>query len=219
MKPAWYLAAIAVGIAVGILLWYRASEPLPETSPAAAPPAVTAPSSPNPGTASRTAPSGVAASGQDPGAGRPAPGAENAAPEYTGFHQKIDVGPEFRRQFEESPAQSTGNSIANAHLALEREMRDDTWAYPLEAEIENSLLRDTSLGNFRREHVECRATMCEIRLSGEGDAQETALQNFNENLQGQAWASRLIITHASTITDGGRVNVLMLFTRPQDLQD
>ena len=38
----------------------------------------------------------------------------------------------------------------------------------MEAEIENSLVADTSMGNFKLELIECRATLCEVRLTARG---------------------------------------------------
>jgi hypothetical protein len=61
------------------------------------------------------------------------------------------------------------NQLGDAHRALERETRNDGWAYTMEGEIQNSMVNEVSTGEFRADHVEWRATLCEVRLSGKGD--------------------------------------------------
>lgn len=204
MRHAWLVVALILGAALGLYLAHDPRNPEPQATQAADPavppvPAVT--------------PAVTGSPGVDANAGGTPPAAPAQAPAYSGFQQPIDVGPVFRRQFEQAAATGNPDALALAHRELERELRDDAWAYAVEAEIEHSLVAETSLGNFRREHVECRATMCEVRLSGEGDDQETALQNWNENLGGKPWAARLFITNSSTITDNGKVNTLMIFRK------
>lgn len=226
MKPAWVIAVFAAGIAVGLLIarvqrpdspaqTAQVQQPADLRAPAAA--VVTGageavPSS-HPGTPGSSAPP------------RPtiAPGADTAAPvlpqaaeadENSGFFQPIDVGPAFRDQFAQADKQGYKDQMIEAHRALEREVRDDSWSYPLEAEIDNSLLSETSNGNFKKEHVECRATMCEVRLSGQGAAQSAAIAAWNDNLHSQPWGSRLYMNSASIFNDNGVVNALLILMKP-----
>lgn len=216
MKPGWIAVALLLGVSIGVWMSHERQQPVQPQTTAAAGAGPHAPATP-PGTGEKFGdlkPQSGAASrnaATNPPASAPAGGQE---PEYSGFQQPIDVGPAFRRHFEQDAATGTENSLAMAHRELEREVRDDSWAYLVEAEIENSLIAETSLGNFRREHVECRATLCEIRLSGEGDQQETAMQNWNESLGAKPWTSRVNLNYSATISENGRVDALMIFRKP-----
>jgi hypothetical protein len=204
----------ALGIVVGMIVnhfWEgRGSGPPAEQVAIDPPSAPTGATTPPPPAAPASTP--PATFGNAPAGAMP-PAVEVRPPEYTGYQQSIDVGPVFRQQFETAEANGLPDAVAAAHRELEREVRDDSWAYAIEAEIENSLIAETSLGNFRREHVECRATMCEIRLYGEGDDQTTAIQNWNENLGGKPWSARVVISSSATISDNGKVSALMIFRR------
>ena len=96
--------------------------------------------------------------------------------------QPIDAGEVFNKVLARPSQAGFENNIAEAHRALERETRDDGWAYSMEAEIQNSMVNEVSTGAFRAEHVECRTTMCELRLSGKGD-QGAAIKRWNDELR------------------------------------
>jgi hypothetical protein len=124
------------------------------------------------------------------------------------------VGPAFQKAFEPKPIPGTPDPLVDAHRALEREARDDSWSYPLEADITNSLLADTSVGNFKLEHVECRATMCEIRLSARG-AQAEALTRWTDGVHSLPWGSRLLPSVSSMINQDGKVDRILILRRAQ----
>lgn len=219
MKAGWIAVALVLGVSIGVWISQERRQPAQPETPA--PRTDPAGEYRAPRTSPADAGSKFGHTKLRPGAASPPraanpppiPPASSGEPEYTGYQQAIDVGPVFRRHFEQDAAEGTENSMAMAHRELEREVRDDAWAYAIEAEIENSLIAETSLGNFRREHVECRATLCEIRISGEGDQQETAMQNWNESLGGKPWASRLNLNYSATVTENGQVNALMIFRK------
>jgi hypothetical protein len=127
--------------------------------------------------------------------------------------QPIDVGPAFRKLFSDAKKQGYRDQTEEVHAALEREPRDDSWSYPLEADIQNSLISDTSVDNFKAEHVECRTSMCEIRLSAVGDQQAQALQKWVAGVNAQPWASRIYPLGQTTSSNNGRTDVLVLFIR------
>lgn len=135
--------------------------------------------------------------------------AEESAPA-----QPIDVGPSFRTQFAAAKRQGYRDQAAELHAALEREPRDDSWSYPLEADIQNSLMSETSAGNFKADHVECRSSMCEIRLSATDEQQAKALQKWTEGFHAEPWGSQIYMSSMSTISGGGRTDALMLLSRP-----
>jgi hypothetical protein len=55
------------------------------------------------------------------------------------------------------------------HEEFLHEERDDSWAYLREAELENSMVMELSEGRFRKDRIECRASICEVELSATGD--------------------------------------------------
>ena len=138
------------------------------------------------------------------------------ADEYTGYSLPIALGPVFEKSFAADSASRVPNSILAAHRALEREMRDDSWSYPLEAELQNSLVADASAGKFNVEHVECRATACEVRLSGIG-SQFEAMTHWSENQYTQPWSQRLQLSMSSTIGNGNEVERLIILKKPVPL--
>jgi hypothetical protein len=193
MKSIWIAVAFAAGIALGVWIG-RGAGPGPVVLTAAPVPALE-PTAPVPAAAARVAaPPPVAASTAraatvvNAGASPLTPADESAV------SQPIDAGPVFGRQFADAAAQGFKDSIAEAHRALEREARDDSWSFPMEAEIQNSLVADTSMGNFKLENLECRATMCELRMSARGDQQAAALQKWSDGIHSLPWAPRLLTT-------------------------
>ena len=127
--------------------------------------------------------------------------------------QPIDAGDVFNKMIAQPSQPGFENNIGEAHRALERETRDDGWAYPMEAEIQNSMVTEVSTGAFRSEHVECRATMCELRLSGKGE-QAAAIKRWSDELGSQPFGQRLFLNYSSSISDNNRVDTLMIFRRP-----
>jgi hypothetical protein len=134
----------------------------------------------------------------------------------TGVVQPIDVGPVFRKQFETAAKAGHPDAMGDAHRALERELRDDSWAYPLEAEIENSLTADVSMGNFRKEHLECRSTLCEIRLSASGAEQVEALKQWTSDIQRLPWGARMMLSSSSTISSDDQMDALLIVAKPPE---
>ena len=133
---------------------------------------------------------------------------------YTGYSQPIDVGPLFREQLEHARRLGIKDSLFELHQSVEREVRNDTWAYAAEADIQNSLVVETSSGNFKVEHLECRATMCELRLSARGKEQAAALLRWQEGMHGHSFDTLLRPRASSTVGHDSDSDVLMIFVRP-----
>ena len=95
-------------------------------------------------------------------------------------------------------------------------MRDDSWSYPLEADLQTMLAADPVMGKFRIEHVECRATLCELRVSGTDRlAQSSAVNQWLSNMQRLAWPGGLTVgTAVFAGTEGGSEGLLMLRRPP-----
>ena len=133
--------------------------------------------------------------------------------EYSGYQQPVDVGPVFKKVMAQKPPPGAENQLGDLHRALERELRDDSWAYAMEAEIQNSLVAETSAGSLTVEHLECRATLCELRISG-SPASEQALNDWSGAVGRQPWANRLYLRVSSSVSDDERVDSLLIFRRP-----
>ena len=224
VKPVWIAVAFAAGIAVGVLVTRTGT---PESVPVATndvaptlpavPEASTAPAVPQHDASTAPVSSASAATAAPRESSAPtlpstAPASEGAA-EYTGYSAPIDVGPAFRKEVAAQPVPGVSNALAEAHRALEREMRDDSWSYPMEAEIQNSLVADASAGNFTIEHVECRATACEVRLSAKG-AQADAMSQWANGIHAQPLGSRLLPSVSSMVSNGSRSDQILIFIRP-----
>jgi hypothetical protein len=216
MKPLPLLLALVLGVVIGLAISHPTSEEaeaprmqVPPSGAAADVPVIvfkTDPPAPAPG----VPPPKPSEVGSAPAGIAPPP----ALPASGQVANPIDAGPVFNQQFATAEKQGISDGMVEAHRALEREPRDDSWSYPLEAEIENSLISDTSMGNFRKEHLECRSTMCEIRLSAEGSAQTEALRQWISDIQKFPWAARMQLSSASTVSSDERMDALMIVSKP-----
>jgi len=220
VKAAWLAVVFVAGIAIGVFIGRgqgaaTVAKAAPDREvPADAPKQDSVRMVIEPPDAGPRVRPGASPGAAPPPAARPSVAAVSPIQEAPGDAQPIDVGPVFSKQFAETAREGYRDAMAEAHHALEREARDDSWAYPMEAEIENSLVADTSMGNFRKEHLECRASMCELRLTARGADQAAALQRWNESLRTQPWSPRLFMSSSSVSNNDDNVDALMIFTRP-----
>ena len=163
-------------------------------------------------------PASTTTSNREPASASPAPVASAATDQGSAAVddasvQHIDAGPVFNEVLARPSEPGFENQLGDAHRALERETRNDGWAYTMEAEIQNAMVNETSTGAFRADHVECRATLCEVRLSGKGD-QAAAIKRWSENLGAQPFGQRLFLNYSSSISNNERVDSLMIFRKP-----
>jgi hypothetical protein len=219
---AWLLAAFALGIALGISIerFRDSSHEVPRVAAAANSASSSLPAAPVVYPAATPVPAPQRARQAEAPGATPAPtaladaAAAQDAAEYTGYVLPIDVGPAFRKEVAAQSVPGNENHMGDAHRALEREMRDDSWSYPLEADIQNSLVADTSMGNFKVEHLECRATLCEIRLSAQGGEQTAALSKWSDNMHTLPWASRAVPISRSMVSGNGQMDELVILQKP-----
>jgi hypothetical protein len=132
----------------------------------------------------------------------------------SGVVQAIDVGEAFAKQIARPSEPGYENLIGDAHRELEREPRDERWAYEMEGELQNSLVSQSSMGNLKVEHIECRSTICEVRLSGRADGQ-AGLREWNESLRANSLNQRLFANMSSTVANDQRVDALYIFRKPR----
>ncbi|HLA72228.1 MAG TPA: hypothetical protein VK624_12015 [Steroidobacteraceae bacterium] len=139
---------------------------------------------------------------------------EPVAADNLGASGHIDVGPPAFHQAVDRPSlPGFPNEFGDAHRKLEGESRDDSWSYGLEAEIQNSLTADVSSGNIKVEFLECRSTVCELRLSA-ADAKADALNAWSANSGSFPWSQRLQSVGMSMAMSDGRTHGLWIFRRP-----
>lgn len=223
-RPVLVAATFAAGIAVGAIAmraWFGTSSTAPqvietviapaaavphgdarESTPAATP--LSAVKLPSANTTSESAPPPMPAP-----AGTPLAATNDVV-------QPIEVGDVFRKMIAKESVPGNENQIGDAHRELEREYRDEGWAYTMEAELQNSMLNEVATSGFNPEHIECRATLCEVRLSGTGQQQAAGIKRWNESFMGQnsVLGQRLLLSYAAAINDNERTNALLIFRRP-----
>ena len=223
VKPIWISVAFVAGIAVGVVVMrISADAPAGEVQsrmpPAKAPePPPEAPALTSARNATReTAAPAVSHPAAEIAKVKPVPTTTSPgepAVDPSAAVQPIDAGDVFNKMISQPSQPGFENNIGDAHRALERETRDEGWAYTMEGEIQNAMVTEVSTGAFRSEHVECRATMCELRLSGKGD-QAAAIKRWSEELGSQPFGQRLFLNYSSSISDNDRVDTLLIFRRP-----
>jgi hypothetical protein len=243
IQPRWVLVAFGAGLIAGVfvtkLLTPAPGAPasLAASNPQESPAIPAAPTVADAALAVRPAGKATAPAGTNPvpaAPGAPAdsalappatPGLASLAPTQgvpspfepsvdSGTVQAIDVGEVFAKQIARPSRPGEENEIGDAHRALEREARDDAWAYAMEGELQNSMVTQTSSGAFKLEHVECRATMCEVRVSGRAD-QQAALREWSESLAASGLSQRLFPNMSSSYANNDRVDALYIFRRPR----
>lgn len=201
-KPAWIAVILAVGSALGLIIARVGDQPavVPAAAAEVPPPQVPPVSAPASPAAQR--PSGAVASPAQPSAmPPPADGAPLTA------------------SIENAPAPVYRDSMVEIHERFEHEARDDSWAYLREAEIESSLVMETSVGNFRKERIECRATICELELAARGDVQSAALKKWYERVSAlppeAQPSSHLQFRMATYLTEEDGATVKFVYVAPQ----
>jgi hypothetical protein len=75
------------------------------------------------------------------------------------------------------------------------------------------------MGNFRKEHLECRSTMCEIRLSAQGGAQIEALRQWTSDIQKFPWAQQMQLSSSSTVSSDDRMDALLIVSKPPEMPE
>jgi hypothetical protein len=217
----WIVFAFASGVAVGVLVT-RVSMERPEALPSAAIDA-TASAPPRPAVPANDFTHAAAARPVKPSDESAETGTVPPAPAMQAEHasvpvddesvQRIDAGPIFNEVIARPSQPGFENQLGDAHRALERETRNDGWAYSMEGEIQNSMVNEVSTGEFRADHVECRATLCEVRLSGKGN-QAAAIKRWSESLGPQPFGQRLFLNYSSSISNDERADSIMIFRKP-----
>jgi hypothetical protein len=190
-------AAAPTGSAVRIA---AASPAAPDATFGSSPPVTRAVRAPNESPAVHSA--------NTAGQATPAPPADDGA-----AGRKIDVGDAFHQQIDRPSVPGFPNEFGDAHRALEHETRDDSWAYQMEAEIQNSLTAFVSTGELQVRLLECRATLCEMRLFA-SDAHRDSMNTWQEVMQSQPWMRRVRLEGMglSAVNDGSEG--LWIFRKP-----
>lgn len=226
IRPTWLLWTFAAGIAVGAFatraMYGTSSAAAPavatesHAAPHAAPtdverPAPAAPATPLSALSLPDATPRVDNPSSGPAPSLPIPGVTNEE----GL-QPIDAGPVFGKMLAKD-AQIGQDQIRDAHRALERETRDEGWAYAMESELQGAMVNEVATGAFNADHIECRSTMCEVRLSGTTPLQGEAIKRWHESQIGRAdvaFGQNLFPRHSSMVGANDRTDLLMIFVKP-----
>jgi hypothetical protein len=126
---------------------------------------------------------------------------------------KIDVGDAFHQQIDRPSAPGFPNEFGDAHRTLEQESRDDSWAYQMEADIQNSLTAFVSTGELQVRFLECRMTTCEMRLYA-SDAHANVLKDWQELMPSQPWMNRIQMVGLGMNSGNGGTEGLWIFRKP-----
>ena len=229
LKPILIFGVFAAGVAVGVIAMRNFDRPSVATAPQVMPgvassaavstPPVEAPDTRPPATplAAVSIPTASAANSVTSALPQPASIAAQApASDSVVVVQPIDAGPVFNKMIARASEPGNENQLGDAHRALERETRDEGWAYTMEAELQNSMGNEMSMSGFKAEHIECRATLCEVRLSGNGPQQGASIKRWNESFIGQAspLGQRLFLNYAGSVSNNDRTDTLLIFRKP-----
>jgi hypothetical protein len=209
-QPRSFVIATALIVIVvgGFLLnrHQRGLQPIATTESASPGTAAVAPSPgavvPTPTAPPRTAPDSTADLVAEPGAPVEPANAQDASPDY--------VYRAVPRPASSEVAADAGNEWLRA---FEKEERDGSWAGPLEAEIRKSLDPEINLGRFYLANVECRATLCEIRLLARGSLQRAELDLFQTQIHQLPWAGRLSAALSSGISSPDGYESIWIFEK------
>ena len=190
VKAYWIAVALAVGVAIGLYVG-RAEPDVTEPGDSGAHPASSAPP---PAAPAQT---------------RTADAADGAVRFGVGF-QKVEPG---------VPAPDRVEFNDPMHEEFLREQRDDSWAYLREAELENSMVMETGVGNFNQDRIECRASICVVELSAKGGQVETLKRWFDEKNTQRSFSfdEPLLLRGASFSGDSNRAEARLMYVNPRRL--
>jgi hypothetical protein len=225
MKPAGIAGIFVAGVIAGVVIM-RATTPDSSMSTLAGPVAERAPASnesepsynlPPPQAAPRAAiatPEKLARTSVDPAPIAPSSddrvATSRVPPAAVSEALSFEFGPDLAASIAEQ--ESEEGSAGKLHVALEAEARDDTWAYAAETRLQNSLVNEVGSGKFTLNHMECRATLCEVHLSG-SDTQSRAMQDWTNEISKQNWSTEMAMTAQSSVTNQGKTESLLILRR------
>jgi hypothetical protein len=219
VKAYWLVAALVVGITLGLLIGRGADE---DTGTAAVQPQAGISAEQPPAT--RPPEHDLSASREDPQPMATFTPSDTvvlqpAMPRATIRSTPGDPSAAISPNIENAPSASVPRSDTPVHDAFLREARDDSWAYLREAEIENALVAEISTGKFRKDRIECRTTMCEVDLSAHGETQIAALRTWYQEfsrLQRTRPSSTLDMLFVTLADDpqNGKATASVVYSRP-----
>jgi len=225
MKPAGIAGVFVAGVITGVIIM-RATTPDSSMTTLAGPVAERARASnesepshnlPPPQAAPPAAiatPQKLARTSSDPAPIAPAPddraATSRVSPVIVSEALTLEFGPDLAASLAEQ--ESEEGSAGKLRVALEAEARDDTWAYAAETHLQNSLVNAVGAGKFTLNHMECRATLCEVHLSG-SDTQSRAMQDWTNEISKQNWSTEMAMTAQSSVTNEGKTESLLILRR------
>jgi hypothetical protein len=193
VKAYWIAIALAAGLALGLHVG-RTQQDAADQADRAAPPAAA------PGLAS-------------PPPARPdarAPGATDGSADFGGGFQQIKPG---------TPVPDRVEFADPMDQEFLREQRDDSWAYLREAELENSVVMETGMGNFKKDRIECRASICIVELSATGGQVEALRRWVDERNEQRSFSldQPLMLRGAAYSSNGNQAEARLVYVNPRSV--
>ena len=111
---------------------------------------------------------------------------------------KSDIQPEG----EQSKPSSAEQKIFERWAELQSEPRDDSWSYYIEQAISQFLGGYPTIGEFDINHIECRATRCQIQVTGFDGSTWATWSRIMYDMNQQPWAEFYESASESYDTDG-----------------
>lgn len=109
-----------------------------------------------------------------------------------------DIQPEGQR----STPSSAEQKIFERWAELQSEPRDDAWSYYIEQAISQFLGGYPTIGEFDINHIECRATRCQIQVTGFDGSTWATWSRIMYDMNQQPWAEFYESASESYDTDG-----------------
>jgi hypothetical protein len=108
---------------------------------------------------------------------------------------------------------STSNWPATAQQRLAKEQKDQDWAYFTERAIVDSVSAHSLAGEFHIVYVECRMTLCQIKVNGYGESSVPKWNQIIYDLAQESWAEFGQRGMSSGVTEGQFVIIQELHRR------
>jgi hypothetical protein len=143
----------------------------------------------------------------------PAAVAVSPEPGDAGEPRDLPAASEYRGVAAPAASSAPGNALKEWQHAFEQEVRNEAWARPLEVSIQQSIAPEIDLGHFYVSNIECRATLCEIRLLAQGSLQRAELERFGYQIRELPWAVGLNAALATGTASPDRYEAIWIFEK------
>jgi len=134
-------------------------------------------------------------------------------PGDAGAPRDLPAASEYRGVAAPAASSAPGDALNQWQHAFAQEVRNEDWARPLEVSIQQSIAPEIDLGHFYVSNIECRATLCEIRLLAYGSLQRAELERFGYQIGELPWALGLNAALATGSASPDRYEAIWIFEK------